>query len=435
MKRVAVFSNAPVGGAMSSPAIRALHLARELSRELDVVLMAPGAPNDIDGVRTDPVTTFAAAALAKRLERYDAVVAQKLPPATMRRLARSATRVVYDLYTPALAEGLVSVAVGGGNETLRRLAALEAKWQQLALAMGNAFVCPGERQRDFWLGMLAEAGRIDLATYRADPSLRSLIDVVPFGLPDEPPQAARRVLKGVVPGIRDTDRVLLWAGGIVNWSDPAPVIRAVARLAGERDDVKLYFLGFRPPDAAPPAEATRAVALARELGVLDRAVFFHDTWVAYDERQAFLLEADVGVAAYRETFESRVAFRARLLDYFWAGLPTITTRGDELGDRVEERRLGRAVGFGDVEGWVDAIEQLLDDAALRARVGANLESIREELRWERCAEPLLRLLRDPGGAVPTTRARRRLELETAWARARVRLAHASSGARQRDDVL
>ena len=44
-----------------------------------------------------------------------------------------------------------------------------------------------------------------------------------------------------------------------------------------------------------------------------------------------------------EALETRYAFRTRLLDHFWAGLPTIATAGDTLGDLIGERRLGRTV--------------------------------------------------------------------------------------------
>jgi glycosyltransferase involved in cell wall biosynthesis len=420
MRSVAVFSNAPVGGSMSSPAIRAQEVARGLSNEFDVHLLAPGSrTGEWDGVRVDAVPTFAPVPLTRSLQRFDAVVAQKLPIGVLRRLAHSSTRLIYDLYTPALAESVVALDVAGADAPTRRIASLEATWQQLGLTTANCFVCPGERQRDFWLGMLADTGRIDLDIYRIDPTLRSLIDVVPFGIPDEPPVATARVLRERLQGIGEHDFVLLWSGGIVNSTDPATVVRAVASLIERRPEVKLVFLGFRPPQGAPPAEALRVRELAAELRVLDRSVFFHDEWVPYDDRHGFLLEADAGVAAYKETFENRLAFRARLLDYFWASLPTLTTRGDELGELVHERGLGRALAPGDIAGWTTAIDELAGGDDVRARIRANLGPIREELRWNRCLEPLRRMVREPGTRVPPSRVKRRLERRLVRGRARL----------------
>ncbi|MDQ7029881.1 MAG: hypothetical protein Q9O62_08955 [Ardenticatenia bacterium] len=58
--------------------------------------------------------------------------------------------------------------------------------QQQSL-LGDFFICASERQRDWWLGLLEASGRINPYTFGEDPSLRRLIDVVPFGLPEGPP--------------------------------------------------------------------------------------------------------------------------------------------------------------------------------------------------------------------------------------------------------
>ena len=55
--------------------------------------------------------------------------------------------------------------------------------------LGDTFLCASGRQRDMWLGHLAACGRINPVTYDADPTLRSLLRVVPFGVADEPPPA------------------------------------------------------------------------------------------------------------------------------------------------------------------------------------------------------------------------------------------------------
>ena len=44
-------------------------------------------------------------------------------------------------------------------------------------------------------------------------------------------------------------------------------------------------------------------------------------------------------------------FRTRLLDYIWAGLPMVVTRGDPLAELVDVQRLGIVVPPGDVTAW------------------------------------------------------------------------------------
>jgi hypothetical protein len=272
----------------------------------------------------------------------------------------------------------------------RQLSQAAVLKQILALQTGSAFICASERQRDLWLGVLGALGRIDLDGFRSDPSLDKLVGVVPFGLEAEEPQASKRVLKGVVPGIAQDDKVLLWGGGIWNWLDPLTPISAVAEISKHRPDVKLFFLGVQHPNPRVPAMemTSRAVELAESLGVRDTHVFFNFGWTPYAERVGYLLEADLGISAHFDSVETRFAFRTRLLDYFWARLLTVATGGDVLGDLVEQEGLGRTVGEGDVDGWVDAIEGLLHDG----KADATFDEVRSRFAWPTVVEPLSEMI-------------------------------------------
>jgi hypothetical protein len=144
--------------------------------------------------------------------------------------------------------------------------------------------------------------------------------------------------------------------------------------------------------------------LARELGLEGRRVHFHDGWVPYAERGAWLLDADLGVSAHPAHLESRFAFRTRIVDYLWAGLPVVTTGGDALGELVRARGLGRTVAPGDAEAFAAACAQLLDGGAAAERAAAR--TVAEELRWERVVEPLREFCLH-GAKRPATVARRR----------------------------
>ena len=186
---------------------------------------------------------------------------------------------------------------------------------------------------------------------------------------------------------------MLWGGGIWNWFDPLTVIRAVGRLAEARDDVKLLFLGLTHPSGAvgEMTMADQAVALAAELGLDGRSVFFNRAWVPYDERLAWFAEAAVGVSAHRESLESRLAFRTRLLDHIACGTPLVVTGGDVLADLVQARGMGRVVAAGDVDGWTDALAELLDDDHAHAAASSAATAAQDELSWTRIGDR-------PGGA-------------------------------------
>jgi len=403
LKRLLLVSNDEVGAQMAGPGIRYYQFARQLSDLFDVTLVIPTVPREPLG---DFEVLEAADWRGRRFRtlanRFDVVVAQTLRSWTMKALARADVRVIYDLYDPFLIGNLGFHAEEDVSQRYRYVAfRAPTLLQQIALATGSAFICASERQRDFWLGMLGALGRIDPEVADADPSLRDLIDVVPFGLEPEPPVATAPAIKSVVPGIEAGDKVLLWGGGIWNWFDPLTPIRAVHELSRRRADVKLFFLGVKHPNPGVPAMAMtgRAVQLAKELDLYERFVFFNFGWVPYAERANYLLDSDIGVSSHLETVETRFSFRTRLLDYFWAGLPTVATEGDVLSDLVGEQNLGRTVSFGDVPGWTAAIEELVDAPDELARVRRNVELAREQFTWPRVVEPLARLASLPGGAV------------------------------------
>jgi glycosyltransferase involved in cell wall biosynthesis len=204
----------------------------------------------------------------------------------------------------------------------------------------------------------------------------------------------------VLPGIAPADRLLLWGGGIWNWFDPLTVVRAVGRLAETRGDVKLLFLGKRHPSDAVGAMsmADEAARLAAELGLDGHSVFFNDSWVPYDERLAWFAEADIGVSAHRDSLEARLAFRTRLLDHIASGTPLVLTRGDVLADLVQSRGMGRVLAPGDVDGWVGALTELLDDDRAYTAARNAVVAVQEELSWTRIGGSLAELIEHVGAS-------------------------------------
>jgi glycosyltransferase involved in cell wall biosynthesis len=395
VRRLVVITFDHVGDVMSVPGIRALHFARELSTGADVTLAARSASGDV-GVDVVELGEASDDAISRFVESFDVVIAQRLPYDTMRELARANTQVIYDLYVPFAVEHL-------GSEPRPRPERLFSEWavagQRFALRTGNAFVCVTERQRDLWLGMLARLGRIDRSTYTRDPALRDLIDVVPLGIPTEqpPPRAPQH-----------GERVLLWAGGLWSWLDPFTPIRALTRLG--RSDVRLVFLGTRHPRVAETETTRRARELAEQL---DAPVVFNEGWVPYSDRAGHLAKAAVGVSAHFDTLETRYAFRTRLLDHFWTGLPTVTTSGDVLAEVVEQHEIGTAVAPLDVDAYAKAIAEQLDTPPPPER----FDAVRNQLAWPKVIEPLRRL-----AALPGERVRAPLGIEDRLLRARISLA-------------
>jgi glycosyltransferase involved in cell wall biosynthesis len=374
--------------------IRALHIAEELAREHEVRLVSTR------GCEISRPDIDCRHVLYKDLRPHvrwaDVVIFQGYVMYKAPWLAQSSKALVVDLYDPMHLEQL---AMAGSVSPEVRVANVNTSVQVLdeQIMRGDFFLCASEQQRHFWLGHLAALGRLNVTNYDADSSARSLLAVCPFGLPATPATRTAPAIKGVVPGIGPQDKLILWAGGVYNWFDPLTLVRAVELLRGVRPDVRLYFLGMAHPD--PRTVQMRTAVQTRELsdslGLTGKQVFFNEGWVPYAERQNYLLDADVGVSTHFDHLETTFAFRTRILDYLWAGLPVVSTAGDGFADLIEREGIGLAVPEQDPPALADALGRVLGDVEFAAGCRRNVARIRADFTWERSLQPLLAFCRDP----------------------------------------
>jgi glycosyltransferase involved in cell wall biosynthesis len=376
-----------VGTDMAGPGIRVVELSRRLSRRHAVAVVAPGATT----LAGEPFETREPEGLAGALRGAEAFVTQgfKFP---LRSALRFHGRLVLDLYDPVQLEQLVQFGPCPTPEQRVSLAHVRARLLAL-LGRADHVLCASERQRAFWLGWLGAAGRLAPRTLATDPDARRLVAIVPFGIPDEPPGAGDGSLRrelSIAPG---APLALFW-GGLWDWMDPALAVQAFAELRKSGPDAHLVFLaGARPGGDTMRAAADRARAAVGQLGMTDR-VHFLDRWIPYAQRGAVLAEADIAVTAHRSTLEAELAFRTRLLDCLWAGLPPVCTRGDALAEAAEREGWGGAADPGDAAGLARAAAALLAPGA-RDRARARMEPAVERYRWSRAAVTLGELLEFP----------------------------------------
>ena len=413
-KRVVVYTTDTLGAKMAGPGIRALRFAQALHEVADVRLVSevfaelPGCDFLVEQAGGDR--------LLDHVEWADVFIFQSAVLTMLPELKNSSTIMVADLYDPFLLEQLQQGFFLG---TEPRLSDTEFTIQVVndMVEFSDFMICASEKQRDLWLGQMSSRGRINALTYQADPSLRSLISVVPFGVDNDAPHQNRHAIKGVVPGISITDKVLIWGGGIYDWFDPLTLIRAVGELAAHRDDVKLFFLSSQlaNPDTGVMRMVIDAQNLADELGLLGTSVFFNENWVVHSERADYLLDADIGVSTHRDHLETAFSFRTRLLDYLWAGLPIINTAGDAFESLITSRDIGAVVRPGDVEGLAKAIEALLSDPVRMVQTAGRSRELAATLTWDHATRALVDFCLDPHVAADDPRfvhhAKPRLEAE------------------------
>lgn len=400
--RILIISHDVVGRRMAGPGIRAWHMARVLASHGTTTLVAP-QPIDLStpGFVAGDYTWGQAASLARWRSAADVVVANGFVLAAHPELASIPQPLALDLYDPVLLENLEQMRTAAPDA---RISQASADRQLLArqLAAGDFFLCATERQRDLYLGALMLAGRLTPALTDADLLARALIDVAPFGLDPTPPQQQAPALRGVLPGIGNTDPLLLWTGGLWDWLDPLTLIAALPAVRTHHPNVRLVFLAGRHPGNVPDMRVpNEARALAEAHGLLNTHVFFYEEWVPYERRADFLLEATLAVSLHRNHLETAyAAVRSRFLDHLWVGMPSLVSDGDAAAALVRAHSLGAVVPPGNSEATAEALTGLLGDAGYRAECAAHARALAPEFAWERVLAPLVQFCLHPARTRP-----------------------------------
>jgi glycosyltransferase involved in cell wall biosynthesis len=392
--RVVIYTAELLGDKLAGPGIRAFRFAEALSRVAEVRLLSEqGATIESDKFE---ISRAGGARLVEHARWADVLIMQGPLLTYLPEVLDTATIVIADLYDPFLLEQLQQ-GLYKNDDNQCETAEFTVRIVNDMLRFSDYFICASEKQRDMWIGQLTALGRINPHTYRDDPTLRSLIDIVPFGVDEEPPVQSRHGIRGTVEGISESDKVVLWGGGIYDWFDPQTLVRAIAQLSVTHDDVRLFFLAKQ--NANPGVESMQivddTVQLARTLGVLDSSVFFNEHWVDHADRANYFLDADVGVSAHLDHLETAYSFRTRLLDYIWAGLPIVNSAGDAFERVIVERGLGKVVTPGDVDALAEALEKVLYDDAASEAVRRNVRAYAPELVWSNAVKPLVDFIESP----------------------------------------
>lgn len=384
MAKVLLIALDIVGKSMAGPAIRYFEFAKRLSKEHDVVLMTPNVPD----IEAENFRFALFSEMKEEIKKADVVVCQQLIVKIAFWLFIYRPRLIIDAYDPQALEHLEIFKNAPLKEREKRNRNIV---EQTNFSMGSAdgIICANDPQKDLWLGLLMSLKAVTPKIYDVNFTLNHWLAKVPFGLPDTPlkPLTGMRAKFG----IKETDTVLLWGGGIWNWFDPLSLIRAVDLLSKSRDDIKLVFMGVKHPNEIFPEMkmAKDAVALVKELGLMDKFVFFNFGWTPYEERQAFLNESDIGVTTHFEHLETRYAFRTRILDYLWAGLPVIATRGDSFAEMIEARGAGVSVPCEDPKSIAEAI---LAVKANPHNYRLKSHELSQEFTWSHVVKPLSEMI-------------------------------------------
>jgi glycosyltransferase involved in cell wall biosynthesis len=395
MSKTLIICHDKVDTRMAGPGIRYWEMARALAGQLGVTLAAPGGNLPDEGFATHIYSKDNWNSIAPLVAEADVLVLTGDLLEIYPQLTTCGQPLVIEATYPYTFEALQFHSSLPRDQQMTSFATRLQIMQRAALA-GDFFFCATQRQRDYWLGVLDACGRINPDTYAADPTLHQLIDIVPFGLPSRPITQTAPAIKGVIPGIGPDDRVVLWGGGLWEWLDPLTLVRAIARVVEQRPDVRLVFPATQHPNPDMPDMPMhkKTVDLSDQLGLTNKVIFF-GSWVPYEQWPNYLVEADIGLSLHFDALETHFAFRTRILDYIWAGLPMVVTGGDATSELVSQYNLGEVVPPKDSESVATAIGRLLDTPMLRDTYQKRFEQVRPHFTWERICQPIKRFCAQP----------------------------------------
>lgn len=379
-----------VGKSMAGPAIRYWELSKALSKKHEVILSVPN--KELDITTDDFQIKLQNTPLRYALKGIDVVITQTISLTLVYWAKMYGIKLILDAYDPIPLENLeIHKDLPLTERNQNHNSSIESFLFSFRYADG--IICANEKQRNLWMGFLLGLNRLNPTLYDQDPTLKHLIDIVPFGLSSTPPQTCGDGLRKIF-NIKPTDKVILWGGGIWNWFDPLSVIKAVHQLSLERSDIHLVFMGLKHPNEHIPQMKMSydAVNLAKSLGLFDKHVFFNFGWTPYEQRQNFLLESDIGISTHFDHLETQYAFRTRMLDYIWAKLPIVATEGDCFADLVKSTQAGIVVPYQSPEAIAKAVKDIVDDPGKTQQIKESLTQLQPQYYWEHLAQPLERMI-------------------------------------------
>jgi len=365
---------------MAGMGIRSLELARAVGTRFDVRLLVPNDPAEaaevagsipVVGVRPDgDLAVAASGASAAVVSGHAANFWFHQAPAVP---------VAADLYDPFPVENLHYAATLGDGPARHDLATL-----RLSLARADFLLCASAEQRLFYAGALFAAGRIGPANFPRDPGLSELIAIVPFGVPGRAAEGDRLAGRKAVGASPDGPLVLF--GGIYDWNDPELLLDAWPLVRREQPEARLVFLDSPNPDTTPQQVHARTRARARSLDPGGASILF-SRWVPYSERENLYAASDVIVSISSDGLETDLAYRTRLLDAAWAGVPSVSVAGGALARELADAGAGWRVGRSS-EALARAVIAALEPER-RAQASRAAREYAAERSWETVTAPLL----------------------------------------------
>lgn len=327
------------------------------------------------------------------MTQYDTWFSQSLSKKELIPFRRSGARFIFDGYDPVYVENLEHLKYG--SDDIASQHHLDFIQQELTrvikVADKIAYATPS--QKHYLVGLCQGQKGFTLDQYRQDSSDLKTFLSVPFGLRKTPALSPlrRQELRDAL-GVKPTDTLVLWGGGIWNWFDPLSLLKAL-KDPNLPKSVKLYFPGFRHPNAdIPKTDMARRVQdfIAKHTDLSQR-IIIGTQWVPYERRREIFGIADVGASLHFKSLETELSFRTRVLEYLAHDLPILSTKGDYFAGEVSAHQLGRVVDYEQPNEIASALTEMSRPAS-RKEIAARVKRYATQYNWDDIAKNLMKEL-------------------------------------------
>ncbi|WP_182357938.1 D-inositol-3-phosphate glycosyltransferase [Tomitella gaofuii] len=182
-------------------------------------------------------------------------------------------------------------------------------------------------------------------------------------------------------GLNPAETVVTFVGRIQPLKAPDVLVRAAARVLEQEPETNLRVLVVGGPSGSGLRRPESLMALAAELGIAHRVTFLPPQ---PPDRLAQVYRASdvVAVPSHSESF-GLVAIEAQA-----CGVPVVAARVGGLGVAVRDGETGILVDGHGIDRWAAALESLIRQPRLRARMAAAAPRHAAAFSWSHTAEGL-----------------------------------------------
>jgi len=181
----------------------------------------------------------------------------------------------------------------------------------------------------------------------------------------------------------ENNPLILFVGSFYEWHDVATLLDAFSRVLTQHPEARLVLVGDGSQRQAMMQRAT-------DLSIASAVHFVGQ--VAHDVVPQWMSAADIAVVPYPPMDHELWLSPLKLFEYMASGTAVIASAIGQLPKIIQDGKNGLLVPPGDVTGMTDAMKCLIEDAALRSRLGqqARQDSVKN-YSWDHYVSRLERL--------------------------------------------